>query len=572
MVIIFLKIRQRRFFIPKVFGNLQGLKASQIKRLEKIYRRRIPSHEVITLELSRYLAELSFEIRRQIGLLIDRTGQVAFVIVGDSKSILIPDLSKYRSGMARLRGLRCVHTHLNKEGLSEDDLTDLALLRLDLMGAITIDERGLPLFYHLAYLLPENKNGAGWEILEPVRYGRLNLNFKKLIDALEDEFYRVQRAHTAFQSKDKAILIHAAVKGKAEAEESIIELSELAKTAGVEVVDIIIQQRRQINPKFFIGKGKLTEIAIRALQAGANLLIFNHELNPSQVKSITSFTDLRVIDRTQLILDIFAQRAKTREGKIQVEMAQLKYLLPRLVKQDASMSRLTGGIGGRGPGETKLEIDRRRIKTKLSHLQKELKAIRRRRAQRRIKRKRAELPIISIIGYTNAGKSTLLNVLTRSDVLAENKLFATLDPTTRKLRFPSEKEAIITDTVGFIRDLPKDLLEAFAATLEELKDAHLLLHLIDISNPNFPEHIEVVEELLIKLQLQHIPRLRVFNKIDLVSPEYAKIQCERYNCIGISALNPKTILPLLAKIEEKLGGLGYFKPKKEAEQGLSTLV
>ncbi len=542
---------------------MQGLKPSQVRRLERIYHRRIPPTEVITLELTRYICELSLDIGRQIGLLIDRGGQIVYVIVGDQRSILIPNLSKYRSGLARLRGLRCVHTHLNQEGLTEDDLTDLALLRLDLMCAITIDERqSLPLFYHIAHLLPENKDGQGWEILNPIRYGQLQLNFKSLIEALEEEFQRTQSAYAVERDKDRAILIHVATKGKAEAEESLIELTELAKTAGVEVVDKVIQVRRQINPKFFIGKGKLTEIAIRALQVGADLLIFDHELNPSQVKAITSFTDLRVIDRTQLILDIFAQRAKTREGKIQVEMAQLKYLLPRLVRQDASMSRLTGGIGGRGPGETKLEIDRRRIKKRLTRLQKELKAIRKQRAQRRIKRKRSELPIISIIGYTNAGKSTLLNVLTRSDVLAEDKLFATLDPTSRRLRFPSEREAVITDTVGFIRNLPKDLLDAFAATLEELQDAHLLLHLIDISNPRFPEHIEVVEELLAKLNLQHIPVLRVFNKMDLVSPAYAKSQCERYQAIAISALQPETLLPLLGKIEQILGSLGYYKQKK----------
>lgn len=493
-------------------------------------------------------------------MLIDRSGQIEFVIVGNRRGIFIPDLSKYRSGLARLRGLRCVHTHLNQEGLSEDDLTDLALLRLDLMCAVTMDnEHGLPLFYHIAHLLPVNENGQGWHILAPIRYGRLNLNFTKLIDALEEEFQRGQKAHSIEKTKDKAILIHVATGPKSEAEESLTELTELAKTAGVEVIDKIIQTRRQINPKFFIGKGKLTEIAIRALQVGADLLIFDHELNPSQVKAITGFTDLRVIDRTQLILDIFAQRAKSREGKIQVEMAQLKYLLPRLVKQDASMSRLAGGIGGRGPGETKLEIDRRRIKERLHRLQKELKTIRRQRSQRRIKRRRSDLPIISIIGYTNAGKSTLLNTLTRSKVLAEDKLFATLDPTSRRLRFPSEKEAIITDTVGFIRNLPKDLMEAFAATLEELSEADLLIHLIDISKPRFAEHIGVVENILAQLKLTHIPTLRVFNKIDLVAPDYVERQCQRYDAIAISALNPSTLLPLLDKIEAVLGKLVYFK-------------
>ena len=487
------------------------------------------------------------------------------MVVGDQKGILLPDLSRYRSGLTRLRGLRCLHTHLIEEGLNEEDLTDLALLRLDLMGTIVMDERGIPRYYHLAHLLPVNENGCGWRVLKPISYGHLQIKFDQLISALEEEFQRVQRAHSIKENKDKAILIHVADSGeKTEPETSLTELSELANTAGVEIVDKVVQKRRYINPKFFIGKGKLAEVTIRALQSGANLLIFDHELNPSQANAIAKFTDLRVIDRTQLILDIFAQRAKSREGKIQVEMAQLKYVLPRLVKQDASMSRLAGGIGGRGPGETKLEIDRRRIKKRLHHLQKELKNIQAQRMQRRIKRRRMQLPIISIIGYTNAGKSTLLNTLTKSDILAENRLFATLDPTSRRLRFPSEKEAIITDTVGFIRNLPKELFDAFAATLEELYEAHLLIHLIDISNPCFPDHITSVEEILSQLQLAHIPTLRVFNKKDLVSEGYVKQQCKRYNAIAISALKSETLLPLLEEIEKILGKLAYSKVFRSA--------
>jgi len=487
------------------------------------------------------------------------------VVVGDQKGILLPDLSRYRSSIARLRGLRCLHTHLIEEGLNEEDLTDLALLRLDLMGTIVVDKKGLPRYYHLAHLLPINENGHGWRILKPIPYGQLQIKFDQLISALEEEFQRVQKTHSVKENKDRAILIHVSdSKAKIEAETSLKELSALANTAGVETVDKVIQKPKYINPRFFIGKGKLAEVVIRALQTGANLVIFDHELNPSQANAIANFTDLRVIDRTQLILDIFAQRAKSREGKIQVEMAQLKYLLPRLVKQDASMSRLAGGIGGRGPGETKLEIDRRRIKEKLHRLQKELKSIQAQRMQRRIKRRRMQLPIISIIGYTNAGKSTLLNTLTKSDILAENRLFATLDPTSRRLRFPSEKEAIITDTVGFIRNLPKDLMDAFSATLEELYEAHILIHLIDISNPSFPDHITSVEEILSQLQLTHIPTLRVFNKKDLVSKEYVKQQCKRYNAIAISALKSETLLPLLEKTEKILGKLAYSKVFRSA--------
>ena len=492
--------------------------------------------------------------------------------MGNQKGILIPELSRYRSSLTRLSGLRCLHTHLSQEPLTEDDLTDLALLRLDLMGAITLNrDTGIPQFYHLAYLLPTNQDGKGWYVSEPIRFGTLDIDFEALMNALEEEFSRAQRVHPLTSAKERAILVSVTTGEKESAKRSLEELEKLAYSAGVQVVDKIIQRRKRIDPKFFIGKGKVSELAIRALQLGVDLLIFDRELNPSQVKALSKFTDLRVIDRTQLILDIFAQRARSREGKIQVEMAQLKYILPRLVLQDASMSRLAGGIGGRGPGETKLEIDRRRIKERINRLQKEIKEIRKERAYRRLRRHKANIPIISIIGYTNAGKSTLLNALTKSSVLVEDKLFATLDPTSRILRFPENREAIITDTVGFIRDLPNDLMEAFSATLEELREANLLILLIDISDPEFPEQIEAVERILERLELTHIPIIRVFNKEDLVDKEFVSFQCKRYEAISISALVPSTLSRLIKEIERRLGKLPLFKWQKEGLKTTSPL-
>jgi GTP-binding protein HflX len=305
-----------------------------------------------------------------------------------------------------------------------------------------------------------------------------------------------------------------------------------------------------MDPKFVIGKGKLSDIVIRALQIGANLLIFDHELTPAQNRSIAEFTDLKVIDRTQLILDIFAQRAHSREGKLQVELAQLKYRLPRLVKRDSALSRLAGGIGGRGPGEMKLEIDRRRVRERIGRLEKEMETIRKGRGQRREKRKKTGLPVISIIGYTNAGKSTLLNALTNSNVLTENLLFATLDPKSSRLRFPRDREAIITDTVGFIRHLPRELVAAFRATLEELREADLLVHVIDASNPNFEEHIKAVETILEDLNLSQKETIRVFNKEDMV-PDKIILEnlCRRFEALPLSALRPETFPPLLEKME-----------------------
>lgn len=350
-------------------------------------------------------------------------------------------------------------------------------------------------------------------------------------------------------SRERAILVSVSTRPKFEQEDSIEELKDLARSSKVLVLDTLIQRPRQINPKYLMGEGKIKEMIINALNKGATLLIFDQELSPSQVKSIGELTELKVIDRSQLILDIFARRAHSRDGKVQVELAQLKYRLPRLTGKGTAMSRLMGGIGGRGPGEMKLEIDRRRVRDRIALLDKELRTLSEARKQRKQRRVEQGIPIISIIGYTNAGKSTLLNSLTKSSVFVEDKLFATLDTSSRRLRFPRERDVIITDTVGFIRDLPKDLMSAFRSTLEELEDADLFLHLVDISNPRFEQHIESVESILKDLNLNLKPRLLVFNKIDKLNYEEARNLSMRYNAISISALDPGTFSSLLNAIQ-----------------------
>jgi GTP-binding protein HflX len=370
--------------------------------------------------------------------------------------------------------------------------------------------------------------------------------------------------------EERGILVSVSRASHEEVSDSLAELKELARTARVEVLDSIIQRPRQINPRFLMGEGKMREVVIRALQLGATLLVFDQELSPAQVRSISALTELKVIDRSQLILDIFARRAKSLDGKVQVELAQLKYLLPRLTGRGVQMSRLMGGIGGRGPGETKLEIDRRRIRDRIARLERELEELSHGRYQRRQKRIRAGLPIVSIVGYTNAGKSTLLNSLTRSNEFTEDLLFATLDTATRRLRFPREREVIVTDTVGFIRSLPRSLMGAFKATLEELQDADLLLHLVDCSNPRFAEHIEQVEAILAELELKDTPRLLVFNKDDLL-PEMKRRDplsmmkvrqfARRLGAIMISGQDQATLSPLLKELE------GRFWPKRGKQEG-----
>jgi GTPase len=534
-----------------ISGSLRGLKPSQKTRLEKLAFRRIPAGRVLTHEISRHLTELSAEIRRQIGILVDRKGKIHTVVVGDARSILIPKLDGWRVGGGRLTGLRLVHTHLNDELLSREDLTDLALLRLDLVAVVGMDSQGLPTRVQIAHLLPDNPAGEVWQLLDPVQPSQLDLDFLAFVKSLEDEISRSVGGRSV-EGSERSFLIGKTNGKEWEIEESLSELRELALSSGVHVVGTATQIRRREDPHFVVGKGKLKEIVIEALQKGATLLVFDTELSPAQVKAIGDFTELKVIDRSQLILDIFAQRAKSREGKIQVELAQLKYALPRLAEKDDALSRLTGGIGGRGPGETRLEIDRRRIHSRIGFLEQQIQQLGRRRALRRKLRTRRDIPVISIVGYTNAGKSTLLNSLTKSAILTEDRLFATLDPTSRRLRFPRDTEVIITDTVGFLQDLPEPLVAAFSSTLDELADADLLLHVIDCSNKAFETQMVAVEELLEKLGLTAIPIIRVFNKTDLVPKEIADNICARYNGTGVSAITSRTFPPLIQAMEDEI--------------------
>ncbi|HSB10983.1 MAG TPA: GTPase HflX [Blastocatellia bacterium] len=500
-----------------------------------------------------------------MGVLVNRNGYVEHVVVGNARSIVLPDLKRARLGAERFRGLRCLHTHLAGEALTQDDLTDLALLRLDLMAAIDVRSDGLPGLVRAAHLLPADGRGARaaadevdaalneqhpamWGFLEPQVPSQLDVDFIDLIESLEEELARARHVRSPRDHRDRAILVGVTTGSASSAQESVEELRELARSAGVVVLDSIIQRRPKLDPRSLIGKGKLDELIIRSLQLGADAIIFDQNLTPAQVRAINEATDLKIIDRTQLILDIFAQRAQSREGKIQVELAQLKYMLPRLTGSGVEMSRLMGGIGGRGPGETKLEVDRRRVRDRIHLLEKQIEQIRTSRRVQRTRRMRRDLPIISIVGYTNAGKSTLLNALTASAVTAEDRMFATLDPTSRRLRLPRDQEVIINDTVGFIRDLPPDLITAFRATLEEMEGSDLLIHLVDASSQQLESHIESVEKILQELNLSGIPRLLVFNKADLLNDDEVSNLRQGYDAVMISALDNTTLLPMVERI------------------------
>ena len=564
-----------------VDGNTHGLRARQIQRLEATYRRKIRGDILVTQELARHICDISREINRQIGLLVDRTGEIQHVIVGDPSRLYLPDIGRARGGRTRFRGLRLVRTELRMHGLTNEDIADLTKLRLDTVLVVEVEPMGHVGRVHWAHLVPQHHEKTVTHTQTTCRsLNDLPEDAMALVRAAEQEMARVFSGDAQEVERDLAVLVGVwanSPSARREAEASMAELEELAKTADVRIVDKVVQLRKALDPKTVLGRGKIEELTLRALELGAELIIFDRDLSPSQLRAITNTTDLRVLDRTQLILDIFARHAKSRDGKAQVELAQLKYALPRLIEKSTAMSRLAGGIGGQGPGETKLEIHRRRARERIHRLEQEIAKLSVQRGVRRKRRTSQRIPVVSIVGYTNAGKSTLLNALTKSSVIAENKLFATLDTTTRRLRFPEEKEIILADTVGFIRDLPKDLVNAFKATLEELEESDLILHVIDASDPRVDQKRKAVETILEELGLESLNRLVVINKMDQTPRPLVAALKRVTKGVAISALEQEGFDDLLKKIDVHLfGGEELPTPSKQSvrqwlkEQGMST--
>jgi GTP-binding protein HflX len=553
----------------ELYGNTSGLSPSAVKALERIYRRRVPSDRIATPELIRSLAEASRESKRQVGALVHRSGEVDYVIVGHATGLMLPDIGRLRAAEGRFRALRLVHTHLYNEPLTQDDLVDLTRLRLDLVAAVLLSPGGEPQRMTWAYNVPTFEGrGKPYEVAGPFPYGQSEPNFGELISSLEAEFAKHERTRAVAAKDGRAILVHVGDKRKnhamLRAKARLSELDSLARTAGVEVVDTVIQLRDKPDPKYVIGAGKLDELLTRAIELDAETLIFDCDLNAAQAHGISSQTDLKVLDRSQLILDIFAQRAETRDGKLQVELAQLKYTLPRLGTKDDSLSRLTGGIGGRGPGETKLEIGRRRARERIHRLEKELENLEKQRAERRRRRAQSDVPVVAIVGYTNAGKSTLLNTLTDAGVLAEDKLFATLDTRARKLMLPNGRDVILTDTVGFIRQMPRDLFAAFRATFEEAAEADLLLQVVDASDPEHQEHIDTTAKVLADLALSGTACLTVYNKSDRLQADEREAFDRQPDAVCISALDKASTKRLLEEIAERL--LRIERERREAAE------
>ena len=428
---------------------------------------------------------------------------------------------------------------------------------------LELKDGGIPGRFQIAHILPSNPQGEMWRIINYNDLGRVDINFEEFIRDIEQEFERSYFDSGGGDEKEGVFLVGFSTRSRIESEESVEELKELARSAGKAVLDKTIQIRKQIDPNYLIGKGKLEEIILKAKQLGADTLIFDVELTPAQVRAISEETNLNVMDRTQLILDIFAERAKTSEGKIQVQLAQLRYMLPRLTGRGVELSKLGGGIGTRGPGEQKLEEQRRRLRERIGHLEKQIEELSRRREHTRKQRRETGIPTVTLIGYTNGGKSTLFNALTRSHVIVENKLFSTLNPTTRKLILLSGREILLTDTVGFIRNLPKELVNAFRATLEELGGSSLLIHVADASDPLVEEKIYSVEKILDESGYSSIPRFIVFNKMDSSSKEVIDRLLKVFNAPLISALNKDNLAVFLQRLDVEIEKLTFYKQKEE---------
>lgn len=532
-----------------VTGNLQGLSPSQVRRIEKLGQRKISDAEIINRELARELYLLAKELRRQIALLIDRTGKIERVVVGQKDILFLPELGRYRIGKGRIRRIRLVISDLSKNPekttIAPDILVDLEKLRLDMVAAVKLKDGG-EMSISYAWNRPvANAEEAAISEVKDRNLATLEYNFSEQIILIENELENNKLDY--IQKNDNAFLVGIYSDSRV-SESRMSELMELARTDQVNVVGRFIQKRKP-DPRTLVGKGKITEIMLQAIRLNADLLIFDTELSPSQWRSITNITDLKVIDRSMLILDIFARHATSHDGKLQVELAQLKYNLPKLVEKDKGLSRLTGGIGGRGPGETKLEVSRRYYRDRIRNLENQIDKLSKQRALRRKRRVSVPIPLVALVGYTNVGKSSLFNTLTNSAVIAENKLFATLDTTQRKLFFDDyEHQAVVSDTVGFIRELPEELVNAFRATLEEIGQAKLLLHVMDASDPEIEKSYEAVEKQLNDSGFSEIPRINIINKCDLVNPERVKELEDDFSGIGVSAVSRQGLDKLLERV------------------------
>jgi GTP-binding protein HflX len=546
--------------IETIYGNLQGLKPSQLKQLQRLYHQRLPGDRITTPEFAQRLAAISSEIKQPLSTYINRRGQVIRVGVGTPTQTKIPPQELPRYGAERLSGIRCLATQLKSETPKESALTAMAIQRLDALVVLNVTQSGFERRgggatgyvkeTYLAHLIPAVEQGLqnlddnyrtsgfemSWSVSPPLSLDILTKqDFLDLVEGLEAEFQREFIAQQVDADQDRVLIVGLMTEDitKERFEDGLAEIARLVETAGGEVLQTMQQKRSRPHPQTVVGAGKVQEIALTVQTLGANLVVFDRDLSPAQIRNLESETGVRVVDRTEVILDIFAQRAQSRAGKLQVELAQLEYMLPRLTGRGQAMSRLGGGIGTRGPGETKLETERRAIQRRITRLQQEVNQLQAHRSRMRQRRQQYEVPSVAVVGYTNAGKSTLLNTLTNAEVYTADQLFATLDPTTRRLPIVDAvtgdtTSILLTDTVGFIHELPPPLVDSFRATLEEVTEADALLHVVDLSHSAWQNHIRSVMTILADMPVTPGPILVAFNKIDQVDSDTLVLAQEEF--------------------------------------------
>lgn len=546
----------------EIYGNLKGIRNSVIEELKTLYDVKLEGGQLLSSELALRLADITEFINKEISIYITRSGQVEAVAVGNNDTVDLPPVDG-RRGSSRLSGVRCIHTHPNGNStLSGVDVSALKNNRFDAMVAIGVTSPDITqstVSFGMITGLDDNEQYVV-EAYGPITMVEAeSIFFPNLVMTVERILDKQTGSSSLAQSAERTILVGMEYGGMLSTlgwtlEDSLEELKQLADTAGAQVVAKFLQKRPKPDPAFFIGRGKVQELALYVQQENIDLCIFDDELTPAQQRNIEQAMGIRVLDRTALILDIFAQRAHTNEGKLQVELAQLQYTLPRIMGKGLSLSRLGGGIGTRGPGETKLEVDRRRIRDRIAYIKECIGKVKSVRNLHRAGRAKASVPTVSLVGYTNAGKSTLLNVLTNSDIYAKDQLFATLDPTTRQLDLPDKQQAILTDTVGFIQRLPHQLVAAFQSTLEEVVESDVLLHVIDVSHELYKEQSNAVYKVLEQIGAKDKTIITVYNKIDKLPEDSALSErlAKEENSICISAKKNLNLDKLLALIAENL--------------------
>lgn len=525
--------------MQQIHGNTRGISEIYLTMLKSLYDRKVPGDVLVTSDIVEAMALLTDTLNREVSIYISRNGKITDISIGDHATVTLPAVTGRRS-LERLSGIRCIHTHPGGDALlSVVDLSALKGLRLDAMVSVGVQNGKITGAYVGMLQVKKSSISDDYRIIGPLTEEEVyHNNIMSTIIELDRLISRNKINLIDFGEKEKAILVGLQLPYQDEdfTYQSLKELARLAETAGVEVVDEVLQKRPRPDAAYYIGKGKAEELNLLRQIKEANVVIFDNELSPAQLRNLEFVSGTKIIDRTALILDIFAQRARTMEGKLQVELAQLNYLLPRLIGMGQVLSRLGGGIGTRGPGETKLEMDRRRIRKRISDLTRNLAEVRKNRNLQRKSRKSIPLPTVALVGYTNAGKSSLLNSLTEADVLAEDKLFATLDPTTRKLEMPNNNEILLTDTVGFINKLPHHLVAAFRATLEELVEADILIHVVDASHPAMDSQMDAVNRVLAELGVVEKPTVTAFNKVDLLPKQVQNLLLKKYDrSVAVSA-------------------------------------